>query len=120
MAESLEGTVSQPSSVTQPVTSELADFNQFIKYIKRVVPVLLEDDDDIHPSLLIALDDKNNIEILKKFIGDPQCRAVLIQRSSSKGIYFCIFANRQCYTTSAIPLFIKICNKLNQTRIFLF
>lgn len=86
MAESLDGTVSQPSSVTQPVTSELADISQFVNYIKRVVPVLLEDDDDIHPALLTALADKNNIEILKKFIGDPQCRAVLIQRSSSKGM----------------------------------
>lgn len=86
MAESLEGNNSQPPSVTQPVTSELADLRILTNYIKRVVPVLLEDDDELHPALLTALADKNNCEILKKFIGDPQCRAILIQRSSSKGI----------------------------------
>ncbi|PRD30031.1 UNVERIFIED_CONTAM: Dhc64C [Trichonephila clavipes] len=84
MADSLEGSGSQPPSVSQPVTSELADTNVFINYIKRVVPVLLEDDDEVHPALLTALSDKTNLEILKKFIGDPQCRALLIQRSSSK------------------------------------
>lgn len=90
MSESIEGSPSQPSSVSQPVTSELADVSLFVNYIKRVVPVLLEDDDEIHPALVAAVTDKNNLEILKKFIGDPQCRALLIQRSSTKGrrIYF--------------------------------
>lgn len=107
MAESLEGNVSQPSSVAQPVTSELADIKQLIKYIKRVVPVLLEDDDDIPPALETSLQDKNNAEILKKFISDPQCRAVLIQRSSSKGAYFYSL-------TISLPILIRIHHKCSK------
>ncbi|KAG8185039.1 hypothetical protein JTE90_017062 [Oedothorax gibbosus] len=84
MSESLESSPSQPSSVSQPVTLELADVSLFVNYIKRVVPVLLEDDDEVHPALVTAVTDKSNVEILKKFIGDPQCRALLIQRSSTK------------------------------------
>lgn len=79
-----EGNSTQQSGVPQPVSATLVDVSQFIKYIKRVVPVLLEDEDEIHPSLQVALSDRSNLDTLKKFISDPQCRALLIQRSSSK------------------------------------
>lgn len=79
MTEAAEGT----APVTEDV--ELADVGLLVKYLRRVVPVLLEEDDVVHPSLESALSDKGNLEILRKFIADPQTRSLLIQRSSSKG-----------------------------------
>ncbi|CAN8013158.1 unnamed protein product [Ixodes persulcatus] len=78
MTEAAEGT----APVTEDV--ELADVGLLVKYLRRVVPVLLEEDDVVHPSLESALSDKGNLEILRKFIADPQTRSLLIQRSSSK------------------------------------
>lgn len=78
MSETGEGNNSQ---VSQTVAT--ADVNVLIAYIKRIVPVL-EDEDVLHPSLISALEEKSNQECLKRFITDPQVRSLLIQKSSSK------------------------------------
>ena len=50
-------------------------------YLKRVIPVILEDDDGLEVSALEqAFADKSGIESLKKFIADPQSRALLVSR----------------------------------------
>ncbi|CAN7982336.1 unnamed protein product [Ixodes hexagonus] len=78
MSEAAEGA----APVTEDV--ELADVGLLVKFLKRVVPVLLEEDDVVNPSLETALSDKGNLDIFRKFIADPQTRSLLIQRSSSK------------------------------------
>ncbi|XP_022254854.1 cytoplasmic dynein 1 heavy chain 1-like [Limulus polyphemus] len=77
-----EGGSPQQPPVPQAVT--VVELPILVKYIKRVVPVLLEDDDIIHPALETSLLEKINQECMKKFIADPQVRALFIQRSSSK------------------------------------
>lgn len=76
-----------PAEGTAPSAEdvELADVGLVINYLRRVVPVLLEEDDVVHPSLEAALSDKNNVDVLRKFISDAQIKSLLIQRSSSKG-----------------------------------
>ncbi|KAL1414837.1 hypothetical protein MTO96_007102 [Rhipicephalus appendiculatus] len=80
-AETAEG-AAPPVAPTEDV--ELADVGSLVKYLRRVVPVLLEEDEVLHPSLDTALGDKANLEVLRKFIADPQVKTLLVQRSSSK------------------------------------
>ncbi|XP_048259760.1 cytoplasmic dynein 1 heavy chain 1-like isoform X2 [Haliotis rufescens] len=76
MSETAEG---EPQSV-----QSVADISTFVAYIRRVVPVLLEDDDPDLRSLQKAVQDKNNIEIVKKFLSDVQTPALLVQRVAIK------------------------------------
>ncbi|KAH7972499.1 hypothetical protein HPB52_012721 [Rhipicephalus sanguineus] len=80
-ADTAEG-AAPPVAPTEDV--ELADVGSLVKYLRRVVPVLLEEDEVLHPSLDTALGDKTNLEVLRKFIADPQVKTLLVQRSSSK------------------------------------
>lgn len=62
-----------------------ADVNNFLKYLRRAVPVCLEEDALSSPALETALTEKSHLEAIRKFISDPQTRAIFIQRSSTKG-----------------------------------
>ena len=62
-----------------------ADVNNFLKYLRRAVPVCFEEDNTSSPALETALADKSHLEAIRKFISDPQTRAIFIQRSSTKG-----------------------------------
>lgn len=63
----------------------LADVNHFLKYLRRAVPVCLEEDVVTSPAFEAALADKGHQEAIRKFISDPQTRAIFIQRNSTKG-----------------------------------
>ncbi|XP_074643936.1 cytoplasmic dynein 1 heavy chain 1-like isoform X2 [Tubulanus polymorphus] len=65
---------------SQEAAQTVADVEAFVKYLKRVVPVLLEDDDVLPQPFLDALNDRTARECLKKFVGDSQVTAVVIQR----------------------------------------
>ncbi|XP_041352869.1 LOW QUALITY PROTEIN: cytoplasmic dynein 1 heavy chain 1-like [Gigantopelta aegis] len=62
----------------------VADTSEFLGYIRRVVPVLLDDDDPDLAALQKAVSDKQTIEVIKKFLSDSQCPTLLIQRTSTK------------------------------------
>lgn len=79
-AETAEG--STPPVAAEDV--ELADVGLLVQYLRRVVPVLLEDD-VVQAPLETALCDKANLDVLRKFIADTQVKTLLVQRSSSKG-----------------------------------
>ena len=50
-------------------------------YLKRILPVILEDEEGLDSlSLERAFSDKNGADALKKFMIDPQCRSLLISR----------------------------------------
>ena len=68
-----------------PVQVAVADINNFLKYLRRAVPVCLEEDAVSSPAFETALADKSNLESIRKFISDPQTRAIFIQRNSTKG-----------------------------------
>lgn len=63
----------------------LADVNNFLKYLRKAVPVCLEEDVITSQAFETALGDKSHQEAIRKFISDPQTRAIFIQRSSTKG-----------------------------------
>lgn len=71
------------------VQVSLADMNNFLKYLRKVVPVCLEEDAPSSPALETALADKSHQEAVRRFISDSQTRAIFIQRSSTKGMYDC-------------------------------
>ena len=49
---------------------------------RRVVPVILEDGADNVTALDTALADKNSLDLIRKFIGDPTCTSLLVVRTS--------------------------------------
>ncbi|KAG1662035.1 Dynein heavy chain, cytoplasmic [Nymphon striatum] len=62
----------------------VAEVSSFIKYIKRVVPVILEDDDGIPKSLEAVLSNPANQDCMKRFLSDAQVTSLLIQKSATK------------------------------------
>ena len=73
-----------PSQATSTVA--VVDVSAFSNYLRRVVPVLLEDAEDTPEALIIALKERSSIDSMKKFLNDPQIPVLLIQRTSAKGI----------------------------------
>ena len=70
----------------QQSTQSVVEVSALANYLRRVVPVLLEDIDDTPVSLNSALKDKHTQECMKKFLSDPQVTALLVQRLAAKGI----------------------------------
>lgn len=64
----------------------VVDLGTFLKYLRRVVPAVLEDEDDASKALETALDDLANHECIKKFLSDAQVYSLLVQKSTNKGI----------------------------------
>jgi dynein heavy chain 1 len=60
------------------------EVSAFANYLRRVVPVLLEDVEDTPAQLVASLKDRSSIEAMKKFISDPQVPVLLIQRLGVK------------------------------------
>ncbi|XP_076178666.1 dynein heavy chain, cytoplasmic isoform X5 [Ptiloglossa arizonensis] len=81
MGDSLDGS-GEPSPESQIVT--VVGYWDFANYLKKVVLVLLPDEDVVPPAFVSALDDKNNQECIQKFLNDSQVWALYIQRNSSK------------------------------------
>ena len=66
-------------------TQQVVEVSTFANYLRRVVPVLLEDADDTPEGLIHALKDKSSIECIRKFLSDAQVPALAIHRLSTKG-----------------------------------
>lgn len=84
MGDSLEA--SETGSETQNLV--VVELKDFINYVRHAAQVLLPEDDghSESPALTVALEDKNNLDCLAKFIGESQASTLFIQRNSSKGI----------------------------------
>jgi dynein heavy chain 1 len=83
MADSGDGDTTSAATPAQPVS--VTDVSAFANYLRRVVPVLLENGDDTPEALVAALKDKSAVECMRKFLGDPQIPCLLVQRATSKG-----------------------------------
>jgi dynein heavy chain 1, cytosolic len=83
------GTGDDGSSETQNVA--VAETNVVTSYLKNIVTILLDGEDIPLQALTSALEGKEYQENIRKFISDPQTRALFIQRHSLKGLsYFLI------------------------------
>ncbi len=84
--------ISTPGS--QPPTGQIADINSFFKYLKQFVPVLLDSSVSNTLEFEKCLNEKQNIDCIRKFLGDSQIRTLIIQKYLTKGITilkkFCI------------------------------
>ena len=74
----------QEAQPAAPVQSAI-DVGVFIDYLRKVVPLLLDDEDPNLKAFKAAVSDKENVEIIKKFINDAQTPALLFQRVGGKG-----------------------------------
>ena len=67
------------------VAVQSVEVPSFLSYLKRIVPVLLDDEDPNLKALQNAVTDKNHVEAVKKFLTDPQTLSLIVQRPSVKG-----------------------------------
>lgn len=81
MGDSLDGS-GDPSPESQNIA--IVDYSTFVNYLRKIVKILLPDEDEVPPSFNLTLEDKNSQESIRKFISDTQVWALYIQRSSSK------------------------------------
>lgn len=85
MTETQEPVGESLPPATGDQVAQAVDVQVLVQYLRAVVPALLEEDDSLHPSFKQCLQDATQVEKLRKFITDPQTKAVLIQRASVKG-----------------------------------
>ena len=78
-------TVGEGDGSQQVAAQVLVEVSAFANYLRRVIPVLLEDVDDTPAPLVAALKERSAVECMKKFISDPQVPTLLIQRIAIKG-----------------------------------
>ena len=77
MADVDDGDSASSSAAQMAVTSP----EKITNYLKKIIPVILEDYDGVEVNALEqAFGDKHGVDSLKKFIGDPQTRALLVSR----------------------------------------
>ena len=74
------------SPVQQAQTVAVSDVGKFAGYLRRAVPVLLEDAEDAPEAFAAALDERSVVDCMKRFLADPQVPVLLIQRLSVKGL----------------------------------
>lgn len=68
-----------------PVPVQAMEVPAFLVYFRKVVPVLLDDDDPDLKALQAAVTDKQHLEAIKKFLNDPQAPSLIVQRAAIKG-----------------------------------
>lgn len=85
---SMVGDASLMPEQQQPAV-QAVDVSVLIRYLKAIVPALLEEDNSLHQSLEAVLKDTAVLDKFRKFITDPQTRAILVQRTSAKGMFIC-------------------------------
>ncbi len=79
MTEAEEDAASAAAQSLAVVSNE-----KLVNYLRRIVPVILEDYDNLEVNALDrAFNDKNGVEALRKFIADPQARALLVSRHTA-------------------------------------
>ena len=79
MSEVEDGDSAVASQAPQNLSAAQPD--KVSNYLKRIIPVILEDYDGVELSALErAFSDKNGADGLRKFIMDPQSRALLVSR----------------------------------------
>jgi len=74
--------------VQQAQTAAISDVCKFAGYLRRTVPVLLEDAEDTPEAFAAALDERAVVDCMKRFLADPQVPVLLVQRLSAKGSCF--------------------------------
>jgi len=83
MAEEAATAASPAVEETQPV--QVADVFKFCNHLKKLVPALLEDADESGAALSALLKDPVRLDVIRKFLSDPQTPALLVRRLSNKG-----------------------------------
>lgn len=62
----------------------IADVKNFVNYVRSVVPLLLEGENDVPLELDSALKEALHVDYMKKFLSDAQIRTILVQRMPLK------------------------------------
>lgn len=67
-----------------PSEATIADVKSFVKYVRSVVPLLLEGESEVPLELDTALKEALHVDYMKKFLSDAQIRTILVQRMPLK------------------------------------
>lgn len=65
--------------------TSVVEVRDFVKFVVNIVPAILDGESGAAPrELQQAFNDSSNLECIKKFIGDPQIRSLIISKSVLK------------------------------------
>ena len=81
MADAGDGKASDHPAQTVAVS----DLGKFVVYLRRAVPMLLEDAKDTPEAFAAALDERAAVDCMRRFLGDPKVPVMFVQRHSAKG-----------------------------------
>ena len=86
-SSAINGNSSETSTpiATTTVQVTVADYLAFIQYLKQFVPVLLDADYSSVAEFDKCLNERLNVECIKKFMSDAQVRSLVIQKNLTKG-----------------------------------
>lgn len=73
------------TTTTSTSTGHIADHTAFINYLKQFIPAILDANSTSTIEFEKCLNEKSSTECIKKFLGDPQVRTLIIQRFYTKG-----------------------------------
>ncbi len=68
----------------------VAEVEAVAKHLQRLTQVMLEEEDQPSPELVSAIRSSQAMEVVRKFVADPQTKSVLIQRCATKGKSLCM------------------------------
>ncbi len=89
----------------------VADFQEFVQYLKQFVPVLLDANCLSISEFEKCLSEKANVDCIKKFMSDSKTQSLVIQKCLTKGkfdIGLCLTYKKKCF---AILLYLKMKRK---------
>ena len=77
----------EPTAATGPQSQiPVADYQAFISYLKQFVPILLDADHNSAREFDRTLNEKAQVDIIKKFMFEPLVRFLMIRKYLLKGI----------------------------------
>ena len=92
------GQFADSSTAGPPANTTLLDLSVLVSYLRRVVPATMEPDGILLDSFRELLQQESTLERFRRFISDPQCKAISIQRQLIKGKSLAPMTN--CRTSS--------------------
>lgn len=63
----------------------VAEVEAVARHLQRLAQVMLEEDDKPSAELVAAIRSAQALEVVRKFVADPQTKSILIQRCATKG-----------------------------------
>ena len=87
----VESPAAAAAAASAPPNATLLDLSILVAYLRRMVPAAMEPDGSLLESFRELLLKEESLEMLRRFISDPQFKVLYVQRLLVKGMCFYYF-----------------------------